>query len=314
MLNQEKSQFLSGKNSSAQNNEADSTLGENHSEEKTGLINTEKALLNILDDYHSDRAKMINIQHAMLNILEDYDAEKKKVESANSALLFANKELEQFAYIASHDLQEPLRTISNFSMLLAQRESEHPDKESAEYINLINKGAQRMSQLIFDLLEYSRIGKNMNRLPIDCNKLVSEVLTDLSASIKESNAEIHTGKLPMVEGFISLKSVFQNLISNAIKFRKEGTHPVITISALDKGKEFLFSIKDNGIGIEKTFQERIFLIFQRLHSRTEYAGTGIGLAHCRKTIELHGGKLWVESLPDKGSTFNFILPKTINNL
>jgi light-regulated signal transduction histidine kinase (bacteriophytochrome) len=283
-------------------------------EEKVDLINTQKALLNILEDYNADKANMENIQRAKLNILEDYADEKQKVEKANAALLSANKELEQFAYIASHDLQEPLRTISNFSTLLAQREKEHPDKESAEYINFIAKGAERMSQLIFDLLEYSRIGKDANTLPMDCNKLVNEVLTDLSASIKESNAEIQTGKLPTVNGFISLKSVFQNLIGNAIKYRKEGVHPIVSISASDKGKEFLFSIKDNGIGIEKAFHERIFLIFQRLHTRAEYAGTGIGLAYCRKTVELHGGKIWVESDPGKGCTFNFTLSKTINNL
>lgn len=298
------------KNSFVQNNEAESALGEVHSEDKTDLINTERALLNILDDYSADKANMENIQRATLNILEDYADEKIKVETANTALFSANKELEQFAYIASHDLQEPLRTISNFSMLLTQKIESQSDTEASKYINYITKGAQRMSQLIFDLLEYSRIGKNTSKIPIDCNKLVSEVLTDMSASIKESHAEIHTGKLPDVNGFISIKSVFQNLISNAIKFRKEGVHPVVTISATDKGKEYLFTIKDNGIGIEKIYHDRIFLIFQRLHTRSEYAGTGIGLAYCRKTIELHGGKIWVESELAKGSTFNFTIPKT----
>ncbi len=221
-----------------------------------------------------------------------------------------NKEIEQFAYVASHDLQEPLRTISNFSNLLTQKINTHADNEEREYINYINGAAQRMSQLIFDLLEYSRIGKDMSKMAIDCDKLVNEVLADLAANIKESGAEIHVGKLPVVQGFIYLKSLFQNLISNAIKFQKEGSHPVISISARGNEKEFLFSIKDNGIGIEKTYFEKIFLIFQRLHTRTEYVGTGIGLSQCKKVVELHGGRIWVESEPGKGSIFNFTIPKT----
>ncbi len=166
-----------------------------------------------------------------------------------------------------------------------------------------------MSQLIFDLLEYSQIGKDISKLQIDCNKLVHDILSGMPASIQESDAEIHVGELPVVSGFIYLGSVFQNLISNAIKFRKAGTNPVITISATDAGKEFLFEIKDNGIGIEKEYYERIFLIFQRLHTRHEYEGTGIGLSQCKKIIELHGGKIWLESEHGKGSTFKFTIPK-----
>ncbi|HTA81885.1 MAG TPA: CHASE3 domain-containing protein [Bacteroidia bacterium] len=220
-----------------------------------------------------------------------------------------NKEIEQFAYVASHDLQEPLRTISNFSTLLTQKQKAHPDSEEREYINYIHGSAQRMSQLIFDLLEYSRIGKDADKVPVDCDKLVSEVLTDISASIQESKAQITVKKLPVVKGFTYLKSLFLNLISNAIKFQKEGAHPVITISAIDKGNEYLFSVKDNGIGIEKTYHEKIFQIFQRLHNRTEYEGTGIGLSQCKKIVDLHGGEIWVESEPGEGSTFNFTIPK-----
>jgi len=233
-----------------------------------------------------------------------------ELEEKNKEIERKNKEIEQFAYVASHDLQEPLRTVSNFSHLLAQKLEGHPDNEEQEYIKYIRSGTHRMSTLIFDLLEYSRIGKDMSKIPIDCNKLVSEVLTDLSGSIKESGAEIHTEKLPVVKGSINLKSLFQNLISNAIKFRKEGTHPVITISVKERITEFLFSIKDNGIGIEQTYHERIFLIFQRLHTRSEYEGTGIGLSQCKKIVELHGGKIWVDSEFGNGSTFNFTIPKT----
>ena len=167
-----------------------------------------------------------------------------------------------------------------------------------------------MSRLIFDLLEYTRIGKETSKIPINCNGLIGEVLLDLSASIKESGALIHSENLPVVNGYAYLKLLFQNLLSNAIKFRKARTTPIINISAVDKGEEFVFSIKDNGIGIEKIYHERIFLIFQRLYTRTEYEGTGIGLAQCKKIVDMHGGEIWIESEPGKGSTFNFTIPKT----
>jgi len=242
------------------------------------------------------------------DVSEQKNAENKII-SYSMELERQNKEIEQFAYVASHDLQEPLRTISNFSSLLTEKLETFPDNEIHKYLGYINRGTKRMSGLIFDLLEYSRIRKNISKEPIDCNKLLSEVLSDLTAGIKESRAEIHFQKLPVVNGYPYLKSVFQNLISNAIKFKKKETQPVITVSVMDKGNEFLFSIKDNGIGIEKIYQERIFLIFQRLHNRSEYEGTGIGLSQCKKIIELHGGKIWVESELGKGSIFNFTLPK-----
>ena len=224
-------------------------------------------------------------------------------------LIRSNQELEKFAYIASHDLQEPLRSISNFSTLLTQKLEAQPDNKAHEYLTYINGGAKRMSTLIFDLLEYSRIGKDTSKVQIDCNKMVHDIITGMSASIKECEAEIHVAKLPVLSGFIYLESVFQNLISNAIKFRKAEIHPIITISAIDKGKEFLFEIKDNGIGIEKEYYEKIFIIFQRLHTRREYEGTGIGLSQCKKIIELHGGAIWLESELGKGSTFKFTIPK-----
>ncbi|HMK17033.1 MAG TPA: CHASE3 domain-containing protein [Chitinophagaceae bacterium] len=234
---------------------------------------------------------------------------EKMLKDYNFELERKNREIEQFAYIASHDLQEPLRSISNFSKLLSEKLGDHPDKKIRDYTGLVTGGATRMSNLIFDLLEYSRIGKDVSKSVIDCDKLVHEVLTDMVADIKENNAEIHVSKLPLVHGYPYLKSLFQNLLSNAIKFHKAETHPVIQISAIDKGSEFQFTIKDNGIGMEKIYHERIFIIFQRLHSRAEYEGTGIGLSQCKKIVELHGGKIWVESEPGKGSTFIFTIPK-----
>ncbi|MBA3985967.1 MAG: GHKL domain-containing protein [Flavobacteriales bacterium] len=168
-----------------------------------------------------------------------------------------------------------------------------------------------MSALIKDLLEYSRIGKDIAISEIDCDKILHEVLKDFALSIKENGAEIHSDKLPVLNGYVHLKSVFQNLLSNAIKYKKDGMDPLINITVQDKEKEWLFAIKDNGIGIEKKYYHKLFVIFQRLHTRAEYPGTGIGLANCKKVIELHGGKIWVESELGKGSAFYFTIPKTI---
>lgn len=248
----------------------------------------------------------------MFGTAQDVTERKKNEETLNqytNELERKNKEIAQFAYAASHDLQEPLRTISNFSKLLAEKLEKYPDEQINKYMTSISGGANRMSNLIFDLLEYSRIGKEMSKHETDCDLLVHEILADLSAIIEESGAEIHVKKLPVLTCY-DLKSVFQNLILNAIKFRKTGIPPIVHISSSDTGKEFLFKIKDNGIGIEKEYYDRIFIIFQRLHSRFEYEGTGIGLSQCKKIVELHGGKIWVESELGKGTTFYFTIPKS----
>ena len=253
---------------------------------------------------------LVKMVGTVQDIDEQYKAEQK-LTKYNIELERKNKEIEQFAYAASHDLQEPLRSISNYSTLLAEQLQEYPPNEDInKYMGLVTGGAKRMSNLIFDLLEYSRVGKEMAKRTIDCKKLVHEILVDLSATIEESGAKINIEKLPIIKCY-ELKSVFQNLIINAIKFKKKDVPPIINISGSDTGNEYLFAIKDNGIGIEKEYYDRIFIIFQRLHRRTEYKGTGIGLSLVKKIIEMHGGKIWVESVFCEETTFYFTIPKSL---
>jgi PAS domain S-box-containing protein len=243
--------------------------------------------------------------------LENRIAERtKQLEAANNELKFHLSELEQFTYVSNHDLQEPLRTLIQFTRLLNEKYAGKLDEEGDKYIEFISKSATRMSLLVKDLLEYSLLGKESGKSVLDCNKLVDAVLFDLEGSIKKSSARITVQELPTISGCeTELRLLFQNLIENAIKYQKHNTVPEIKISAENHEKEWHFFVRDNGIGIDHKHYERIFIIFQRLHNRSEYDGTGIGLAHCKKIVELHGGRIWVESKPGAGSTFAFTIPK-----
>ena len=226
-------------------------------------------------------------------------------------LVISNKELEHFAFIASHDLQEPLRSISNYAGLFQKKYKGQLDQDADRYLEFILGATVRMQALIKDVLDYSRIGHTRTLETIDCEKLIRELLNDMETTIKENGTTITYNNLPEIRGYSEIKSVFQNLITNAVKFRSPGVVPLITLSAEDKSKEWVFTVNDNGIGIEKEYHERIFTIFQRLHSIKDYAGTGIGLAHCKKIVDLHGGKIWLESELGKGSSFYFSIPKNI---
>ena len=281
--------------------------------EKNLLGNMLNAVLNILDDYSDEKKLAEDTQKSVINILEDYSIEKAYAEKMNIKLTSSNKEMEQFAFIASHDLQEPLRTISNYTSLLQHQYKGKLDKDADRYLASISGATFRMQSLIRDLLEYSKIGNDTNKIVIDCNVLLNDVLNDMNESIKESQAEIHSEQLPVINGYNSaMKSLFQNLVSNAVKFKKKDVRPIINISAEIKHNEWFFTIKDNGIGIDKKYHDKIFVIFQRLHSKSEYAGTGIGLAHVKKIIELHGGKIWFESELGKETNFYFTIPKTMS--
>ncbi len=241
------------------------------------------------------------------------DITKRKQAEEQSKILMkelarSNADLQQFAYVASHDLQEPLRTIASFVQLLEKRYKDKLDEKADEFIDYIVSGVKIMELLIKDLLTYSQVEtKRQNFRPINCSVALEEAIYNLRTVIKESNVELTYDLLPTVTADASqLSRLFQNLIGNAIKFR--GNEPLkIHISAEQKGDEWVFPIKDNGIGIEPRFFERIFSLFQRLHTRNEYQGTGIGLAVCKKIVEHHGGRIWVESKPGKGSTFYFTI-------
>jgi len=243
-----------------------------------------------------------------------YDVtERKGVERAlrekTEELARSNEDLEQFAYVASHDLQEPLRTVTSYVQLLSKRYKGKLDADADQFIGFAADGAVRMWNLVNDLLTYSRVGKGGNELePTDSEAALAESVKDLKVAIEEKGALVTHDPLPMVMADRpQLEQLFRNVIGNAIKFH--GSEPPhVHISASRNGNGWTFSVRDNGIGIAPEYSDRIFLIFQRLHSREEYPGTGIGLAVCKKIVERHGGRIWVKSDVGKGATFYFILP------
>ena len=221
----------------------------------------------------------------------------------------SNAELEQFAYVASHDLQEPLRKVASFCQLLQRRYSGHLDERADKYIAFAVDGAKRMQILINDLLAFSRVGRIVrDSAEVSCTDLVRQAETNLADAIEYSRATIEAGALPTVRAEVPLlTAVFQNLVSNALKFRREDP-PHVVIEAHRNGAFWEFSVSDNGIGIEPDYAERIFVIFQRLHGKGEYPGTGIGLAMCRKIVEHHGGRIWLDTGYQGGTRFRFTLP------
>lgn len=237
---------------------------------------------------------------------------EKQISNQNRKLKVQNKQLEQFTYIASHDLQEPLLTLTSFSELLLEEHSENLNDEGKLFIEFINKSAMRMRALVSGLMDYARIGKREKVEEIDCNELLKNVLEDLRAKISQNQATVTVDSLPVITGYTTyVRLLFQNLISNAIKFKKPGVDPQVHIQCTEQKDDWLFSISDNGIGIGKKYQEEIFTIFKRLNHQEQYEGHGIGLSHCKKIVDLHEGDLWVTSDVGQGSTFSFTISKSL---
>jgi len=252
----------------------------------------------------------ILVTAAIRNITERKRAEQHLVKTV-AELNRSNDELQQFAYVASHDLQEPLRMVASYTQLLAERYKGRLDSDADEFIAYAVDGSNRMQVLIQDLLAYSRAGTNGKALrKISSDNALTEALANLRATIQESGAVVTHDSLPLIttDG-TQLAQIFQNLVGNAIKYRSAAV-PNVHISAVKNGgNEWIFSVRDNGLGIDPQYFDRIFVLFQRLHGQTEFKGTGIGLAICKKMLERLGGRIWVESQPEKGSTFHFALPE-----
>ena len=255
-----------------------------------------------------EKGNLLSCCALVYNITERKDSEQQMLQLTTD-LKRSNQELEQFAYVASHDLQEPLRAVTSYTQLLAQRYQGNLDEKADKYINYVVDGASRMQQLINDLLAYSRLGTRAQEFEIaDCNAAVAQSLCNLEIAIAEKKAVITCESMPtvMADEF-QLVQLFQNLIGNAIKFCRQDV-PIIHIAAIIQDDEWLFSVRDNGIGIDSEYADRIFIIFQRLHSRREYSGTGIGLAMCKRIVERHAGRIWVESQSGEGAIFYFTIP------
>jgi len=235
---------------------------------------------------------------------------ERRVHERTAELARSNRELEQFAYVASHDLQEPLRAVARYTQLLTRRYASKLDDDGQHFIERTTAAVVRMRTLIEDLLEYSRVGTRGAELqPTACESVLQSVLENLHATIEETGALVSHDPLPVLVADASqMRQLFQNLIGNAIKFHSAAP-PRVHVSARDTGQHWLFTVRDNGIGLDPTYEDRIFVIFQRLHSYGAYPGTGVGLAICRKIVERYGGRIWVESQPGAGATFFFTLAR-----
>jgi len=307
---------------------ASKTLIEELQRDKDEGVSPNRAVVLELDFLHKD-GHIVSLE-AIMSFIRDQDCSpigiyglsrditerklaEERLREALNELARSNAELEQFAYSASHDLQEPLRMVSSYVQLLERRYKDKLDSDADDFIGFAVDGVHRMQNLISDLLEYSRVGMRGKPLrPTEAGTALDHALSNLEVAIEESGAEITRGDLPtVIADETQLIQLFQNLIGNAINFRGDG-NPRIHISAERKPGEYLFSVRDNGIGVDPGQSERIFQIFQRLHTRSEHSGTGIGLAVCKRIVERHGGLIWVESEPGSGSTFFFTLPITVS--
>lgn len=232
-----------------------------------------------------------------------------ELEQTKNDLEVKNKELNQFAMIASHDLKEPLNSLTTIIQMLRDEYQEKLDEQANELLSFMSQANVRMISVINDILDHGRLGQGKEQTTIDCNEVIQMIRQDFSTKLADTNTTLQVGDLPEINGYkTEIRLLFQNLISNAIKFRKPDVAPVVKVSA-EQNNGWTFKVEDNGIGIAEQHKEKVFKIFKRLHSETEYEGSGIGLAHCKKIVDLHKGKIWVESVPGEGSAFYFTIPE-----
>ncbi|MCP9237816.1 ATP-binding protein [Lewinella sp. JB7] len=257
------------------------------------------------------------VQPLFAEITESHDETReanRRLSSANHALSTKNRELDQFAYIASHDLREPLRTVANFVEVIQEDHAHQLDEEGMTHLSFISRATNRMSGLIDSLLQYSRVGRSEQATRVDLDKVLSEVRENLSLRIQESEAQLTNGPLPVIEGYpVALGQLFQNLIANALKFHKPGEPPRIRVEATILGDQCRITVEDHGIGMSACDQTKIFELFTRLNSKDTHEGQGIGLAFCQKIVQLHRGTIKVKSKPNQGSIFTITIPRTIDN-
>ena len=264
--------------------------------------------------YGSDGAARVACL-ALIDITED-DQAHAALQRANQALSESNRDLEEFAYVASHDLQEPLRKIQAFGERLRGRLDDTDDERALDYLDRMQNASGRMQVLISDLLSFSRVTTTGRELsPVPLQEVVESVLHDLEVAVTEANATVHIGTLPTIDGDRpQLQQLLQNLIGNALKFRKDDSGLDIWVEAVLIGSRWLISIRDTGIGFDQEYAEKIFTVFQRLHGRSSYEGTGVGLAICRKIVERHGGTIRAQSEEGDGATFLIDLPRALHEL
>jgi signal transduction histidine kinase len=265
-------------------------------ERDSALVSTQENLKREVEEKNNEILERLKTQH--------------ELDLANEELKKSNNDLQQFAYVASHDLQEPLRTVASYVQLIERRYKDRLDDDAKKFIDFTVAGAVRMQKMIKDLLTYSRVSTKGNEFKrTNCEEILRLSLMNLKIAIEESQAQITHDPLPeLYADGAQLIQLFQNLIGNALKFKKPGQLPAIHISAILSNEGWRISVKDNGIGIDQKYFDRIFVIFQRLHTREKYPGTGIGLSVCARIVERHGGRIWVESQPGEGTEFIFTIP------
>jgi PAS domain S-box-containing protein len=285
-------------------------------------LNYEEPQLNAIGEatwLETNKTPLINIKGETIGVLGTYTdiTERKKsvdiIKNNNRELELKNKELEQFAHITSHDLQEPLRSMSSFIDLFLLEYADKLDNNGKNYLKFVDEAANRMRNLITGLLEYSLLSRDTEIESVDCNEVLQDVLNDLSLSIHENQAQVILKNIlpKLLCNRIHIRILFQNMIQNAIKFKSKNIPPIVYISAENKNDSWQFIITDNGIGFNSKYNDKIFILFQRLHNSKEYGGSGIGLAYCKKIIDLLGGNIWAESIEGKGSSFFFTIKKTL---